>query len=121
MRCGEEVLHAHDLLGMAGRHHPEVLDKETDALVQIPAVVHFISAEPLLEDISCTLNLGYIEWLIVGGESGPGFRPLDHAWARALRDRCARKEWCSFSNSPQVCEAKWAWSWTAESIMTCLT
>jgi protein gp37 len=60
-----------------------------DALVEIPAAVRFISAEPLLEDISPALRLEHIEWLIVGGESGPGFRPMDHAWARGLRDRCA--------------------------------
>jgi protein gp37 len=61
-----------------------------DELVKIPAVVHFISAEPLLADISRELNLDDIEWLIVGGESGPGFRPMDHQWARNLRDRCQR-------------------------------
>lgn len=59
-----------------------------DLLVQIPAVVHFISAEPLLEDISEDLNLHDIEWLIAGGESGPGYRPMDHDWARNLQKVC---------------------------------
>jgi protein gp37 len=62
-----------------------------DALVEIPALVHFISAEPLLADISGELNLDHIEWLIVGGESGPGFRPMDYAWARSLRDGSRRE------------------------------
>lgn len=55
-----------------------------DALVKIPAKVHFISAEPLLEDLSGVLDLTGIEWLIVGGESGSGFRPMPHEWARKL-------------------------------------
>jgi protein gp37 len=59
-----------------------------DELVRHPAVVHFISAEPLLEDIAPTLNLEHIEWLIVGGESGPGWRPMNTSWARSLRDKC---------------------------------
>ena len=57
-----------------------------DALRQTPAAVRFISAEPLLGPLP-SLDLAGIDWLIVGGESGPGFRPMDHAWARDLRDR----------------------------------
>jgi protein gp37 len=38
-----------------------------------------------------TLNLNGIHWLIVGGESGPGFRPMPHEWARELRDKA--KAW----------------------------
>lgn len=57
-----------------------------DALRATPAAVRFISAEPLLGPLP-SLSLEAIDWLIVGGESGPGFRPMDHAWARDLRDR----------------------------------
>lgn len=57
-----------------------------DALRATPAAARFISAEPLLGPLP-SLNLEAIDWLIVGGESGPGFRPMDHAWARDLRDR----------------------------------
>jgi protein gp37 len=57
-------------------------------LVKTPAAVHFISAEPLLEDISEDLNLSDIEWLIIGGESGPGWRPMKHEWARNLIAKC---------------------------------
>jgi protein gp37 len=58
-----------------------------DALRRIPAAVRFISAEPLLGPLP-SLNLEGIDWLIIGGESGPGFRPMDHAWARDLKARC---------------------------------
>jgi protein gp37 len=54
-----------------------------DVLREIPVPVRFISAEPLLEALP-DLNLSGISWLIVGGESGPGFRRMDHAWAREL-------------------------------------
>lgn len=57
-----------------------------DILRQIQAAVRFISAEPLLGPLP-SLNLTGIDWLIVGGESGPGYRPMEHAWARDLRDR----------------------------------
>jgi protein gp37 len=60
-----------------------------DQLRQVPAVVHFISAEPLLGPLP-SLKLTDIEWVIVGGESGPKYRPMDHAWARDLERRCAR-------------------------------
>lgn len=58
-----------------------------ELLRQVPAVVHFVSAEPLLGPLP-SLSLTHIEWLIVGGESGPGYRPMDHAWARDLERRC---------------------------------
>lgn len=57
-----------------------------DDLRRAPAAVRFISAEPLLGPLP-SLDLDGIDWLIVGGESGPGFRPMDHEWARQLRDR----------------------------------
>lgn len=59
-----------------------------DALVKIPAIVHFISAEPLLEDISDDLEMDGLQWVIVGGESGPGWRPMNPQWARNLIQRC---------------------------------
>lgn len=57
-----------------------------DALRQVPSSIRFISAEPLLSPLS-DLDLADIDWLIVGGESGAGYRPMDHDWARDLRDR----------------------------------
>lgn len=57
-----------------------------DALRDTPAAVRFISAEPLLGPLP-SLGLTGIDWLIVGGESGPGARPMDPEWVRDLRDR----------------------------------
>jgi len=57
-----------------------------DALRETPAAVRFVSAEPLLGPLP-SLDLTGISWLIVGGESGPGHRPMDPAWVRDLRDR----------------------------------
>jgi protein gp37 len=58
-----------------------------DHLRQVPAAVRFVSAEPLLGPLD-DLNLEGIDWLIAGGESGPGCRPVDPAWVRSLRDQC---------------------------------
>jgi protein gp37 len=62
-----------------------------DLLRAVPAIVRFISAEPLLGPLP-DLALAGIDWLIVGGESGPGFRPMDHDWARELRDRAVAQQ-----------------------------
>lgn len=56
-----------------------------DVLRRIPARTRFISAEPLLGGLT-DLDLEDIHWLIVGGESGPEFRPMRKAWARHLRE-----------------------------------
>jgi protein gp37 len=60
-----------------------------DRLRDIPAAVRFISAEPVLGPMP-SLDLRGIDWLIVGGESGPKFRPMDHQWARELRQKAKR-------------------------------
>lgn len=59
-----------------------------ETLRTINAVVRFLSIEPLLEDVG-RIDLTGIDWVIVGGESGPGWRPMDTAWARSIRDQCA--------------------------------
>lgn len=56
-------------------------------LQQVPAAIRFVSAEPLLGPIS-ELPLDRIHWVIVGGESGPGARPMSAEWVRSLRDQC---------------------------------
>lgn len=58
-----------------------------DFLREVPATVRFISAEPLLGPLD-GLDLTGIDWLIAGGESGPGNRPVREEWLRELRDRC---------------------------------
>ena len=57
------------------------------SLQQVPAAIRFLSIEPLLGPIDA-LPLRGIQWVIVGGESGPQHRPLDPAWVRAIRDQC---------------------------------
>src|SRR5437879_5199467 len=61
--------------------------RRADALREIPAAVHFISAEPLLGPLD-DLNVDHVEWLIGGGESGINHRPCDPAWARGLLQLC---------------------------------
>jgi protein gp37 len=56
-------------------------------LRQAPAAVRFLSVEPLLEDLG-ELNLSGISWVIVGGESGPGARPMEKVWVESVRRRC---------------------------------
>ena len=58
------------------------------ALRDAPAAVRFLSIEPLLEDLG-PIDLRGISWVIVGGESGPGARPMRYEWAASLRDQCA--------------------------------
>jgi protein gp37 len=58
-----------------------------DRLRQVPALVRFLSCEPLLDEI--TPDLTGIHWVICGGESGPKARPMNPRWARELRDQCA--------------------------------
>ena len=65
-----------------------------DELAHLPAPVRFLSAEPLLGplDIETWLEDGVVNWVIAGGESGPGCRPMEPDWARGLRDQCAEFE-----------------------------
>lgn len=69
-------------------------------LLRCPAALRFVSAEPLLEEVdlsrwldasrgTATRPHAWLQWVIVGGESGPGARPFDLAWARKIRDQCA--------------------------------
>jgi protein gp37 len=56
---------------------------------QAPARIKFLSIEPLLEDLEF-VNLSEIDWVIVGGESGPGARPMEESWVRNLLHACRR-------------------------------
>jgi protein gp37 len=75
-------------------------DLRIPALLDTPAAVRFISAEPLLGpvDLQHSLNAdphswrhaSALDWVIVGGESGPGARPMELDWARSLVEQCQR-------------------------------
>jgi protein gp37 len=71
--------------GVENRNHG--LPRITD-LRESPARVRFLSIEPLIEDIG-QINLEGIHWVIVGGESGPGARPIAPEWVRSIRAQCA--------------------------------
>ena len=58
-----------------------------DHLMLTGAFVKFLSIEPMLGPIS-ELNLNGIDWVIAGGESGPGSRPVLKEWVREIRDQC---------------------------------
>lgn len=60
-------------------------DERIPLLLQTPAAVRWVSAEPLLGSI---IMFKGIDWLVVGGESGTNARPMRPAWARDLRDQC---------------------------------
>jgi protein gp37 len=86
-------------LGVSGETL-ELVERRAEILVSIPAARRFLSAEPWLDtrtDIApLPANrdsvLGVFDWVILGGESGPGARPLDLDSARAVRDACVRLE-----------------------------
>jgi len=58
-----------------------------DHLREAPAVVRFLSIEPLLEDLG-DIDLTGIHWVIVGGESGAGARPMNKTWVLRIREHC---------------------------------
>ncbi|MBI3610697.1 MAG: phage Gp37/Gp68 family protein [Nitrospirae bacterium] len=60
-------------------------------LRKVPAAVRFLSVEPFLEPIP-NLPLTGIDWVIVGGESGPGCREMKTDWVRQIRDRCVVRD-----------------------------
>jgi protein gp37 len=62
-----------------------------DDLREVPAAVRFVSCEPLLGPLN-EMRLDGIHWVIVGGESGAGHRPMQPSWARGVRDACLRED-----------------------------
>jgi len=74
---------------MSTLENQEVWDRDYPKLATTPATWRGVSSEPLLGHI----NIGEAkpDWIITGGESGPGFRPLDMDAVRSMRDQCAAK------------------------------
>jgi protein gp37 len=114
-------------------------DLRMPALLDTPAAVRWISAEPLLGPVDLrgllqcfhcktthkfelcdrmshpvpygALSKRHVDWVVVGGESGPGARPMHPAWARTLRDQCAAsgvpyffKQWGEWAPEDQTPE-----------------
>lgn len=88
-------------------------DERIPHLLATPAAIRFVSAEPLLGPLDIlkytpdfSTWLDGLDWVICGGESGPGARPMHPDWARSLRDQCAAaqvpfffKQWGEWANS----------------------
>jgi protein gp37 len=72
--------------GVSVENRRDGLERIAD-LRQAPAKTRFLSVEPLLEDLG-PLDLTGIHWVIVGGESGPGARPMEKEWIISIRDQC---------------------------------
>ena len=65
--------------------------RRLEALRLTSAKTRFLSLEPLLGPLP-GLDLSGVDWVITGGESGPGARPMDPAWVREIRDNCVRRD-----------------------------
>jgi protein gp37 len=116
----EYIIRVFDVMNRANWHRYQVLTKRSDRLLELspkllwaphiwigvsvendkylfrvddlrstPAHVKFLSIEPLLGPVP-HLDLTGVDWVIVGGESGPGARPLEASWVRDIRDRCIK-------------------------------
>lgn len=89
-------LYKHVWLG-ATTEDQQMFDERIGKLLKVPAEVHWLSIEPMLSNI--LIDFGRprffgdyppvpIDWVVVGGESGPGYRKMDLNWARSIRDQC---------------------------------
>lgn len=115
----------HVWLGATIVNQPEA-DRDITKLLAVNARVRFLSMEPLLAGVDLTKvwvpngilrnmvpALSKIDWVIVGGESGPGARPMHPDWARSLRDQCEAagvpflfKQWGEWKPISQMEEAE---------------
>ena len=78
--------HPHIWWGVSVENRKHGLPR-VEHLRRTPAAMRFLSVEPLLEDLG-TINLSRIHWVIVGGESGPGARPMNKEWVVSVRNQC---------------------------------
>ena len=96
-------------------------DEKVPVLLQTPAALRFLSLEPLLGPVELDGLWGYpgsatcdllgrwpIRWIIVGGETGPGARPMHQDWVRSLRDQCQVAGIPFFFKQWGSCAARWA-------------
>lgn len=85
-RCPEEWPASNIWLGVSTEDQ-KAADERIPVLQKVPAVVRFLSMEPLIGPVNLT-NLDGIHWTIVGGESGPGHRPCKQEWVEAILTAC---------------------------------
>jgi len=96
---------------MTSVENEEQAHKRIPILLEVPAIVRGLSVEPLIGPVDLTLWLNDIQWVIVGGESGLGARPMQPDWVRSIRDQCQRAdvpfffkqwgEWVHLENHPR--------------------
>ncbi len=80
-----------------------------DDLRRVPAAIRYVSVEPMLGPMP-DFPLEGIDWIILGGESGPGARPMKKSWVIEIRNRCAQhnvpfffKQWGGFNRDETGC------------------
>lgn len=110
--CGHEVqwplLNVH---GGVTAENQKWADARIPILVETPLAVRWVSVEPLLNSVHLAAVLGsawrLIDWVVVGGETGPKARPMNPRWALSLRDQCAIagipfffKQWGDWAPAP---------------------
>lgn len=66
----------------------ERFDERIRELERVYCALRFLSCEPLLGPIDFGERIRILDWVIVGGESGPNFRPMEVSWAKSIRDQC---------------------------------
>ncbi len=77
-------------LGVTAENQQQA-DKRIPILLQIPAAKRFVSVEPMLGPVdldTITIPIERLDWVIVGGETGTGARPMHPDWVRSIRDQC---------------------------------
>jgi protein gp37 len=80
-------------------------NRDIPKLLATPAAIRFLSCEPLLGPIRFVDRWDHIDWIIVGGESGHGARPMDREWADFIRAQCAASGTAFFMK--QGSQANW--------------
>jgi protein gp37 len=97
-------------LGVTAENQP-YFDQRWRCLQKIPAVIKFISYEPALGPLRLPKDGPLPNWLISGGESGGGARPMNPQWVRDIIADCGRngvaafhKQWGTYHNNPLVVE-----------------
>jgi protein gp37 len=84
------TMHKHIWWGVSVENQEHGIPR-IEHLRQSNAAVRFLSIEPLLEDLG-VLNLSEIDWVIVGGESGHGARPMEKEWVVSIQTQCRRQK-----------------------------
>ena len=99
-------------MGVSAENQEEY-DRRWPILATIPAAARFISYEPALGPLRLAHHEDQPDWLIWGGESGPGARPMEPKWARAVTAECLErgipvfgKQWGNYKNNPLLVEER---------------